>query len=155
MEKCIGVLSDTHGVLRKEVIEKLKLCDLIIHAGDVGNSAVLEDLRKISTVVAVKGNIDHGNAALKLQATEVTEYCGKHIFIIHNLEHMEIDPKAAGIDIVIFGHSHQSFIGRTDSVLYLNPGSAGPKRFQLPVSMAYIRIKGKEIFPEIIELKAQ
>jgi hypothetical protein len=152
MEKLIGVISDTHDLLRPDVMEKLKLCDLIIHAGDIGGRYIFDELTKIQKVVAVKGNIDKEPWARQLRETEYIEVNGLNICIIHDLTQLIIDPKAAGLNIIIYGHSHQPAIRYQDGVLYLNPGSAGPQRFKLPVSMAYLRLLDKQMLPEILTI---
>jgi len=150
MNGLIGVISDTHGMLREEVIEKLRPCALIIHAGDIGDQSVLDELRKISKVVAVRGNVDTEPWSSALKKDECVSFNGKHIYVIHNIDRLDIDPKAAGLDAVICGHSHKPSIEYKDTVLYLNPGSAGPKRFELPVSMAYLRLANGTLTPEIV-----
>jgi putative phosphoesterase len=153
MDKLIGVIADTHNLLRPEIIAKLKICDLIIHAGDIGEQVILKELTKIQKIVAVRGNMDRESWARRLKDTEYIEFAHKNIVIIHNLSQLFIDPKAAGQDIVIYGHSHQPAIQYQDDVLYLNPGSAGPRRFKLPISMAYLRITDEKVYPEIIEIE--
>ena len=155
MDKLIGVISDTHNLLRSQIIAKLKPCDLIIHAGDIGEKTVFKELNKIQKVVAVRGNMDNELWARQLMNTEYIEFANKNILIIHNISQFVIDPKAAGLDIIIYGHSHQPAIQYFDDVLYLNPGSAGPRRFKLPISMAYLRIVEGSIFPEIIKIEVK
>jgi len=155
MEHVIGVISDTHGLLRAEVRRRLGRCDLIVHAGDIGAGGLLGELRKIAKVVAVRGNTDTGTWALPLKATECVQFAGKTIYVIHALENMNSGDLQAGagrIDIVVFGHTHRPLIKQDGDTLYFNPGSAGPRRFDLPVSMGYIRIGPQDTIPEIIEI---
>jgi putative phosphoesterase len=150
----IGVISDTHGLLRPEALEALQGSELIIHAGDVGESpAILESLRAIAPVVAVRGNIDCGAWALQLPVTAVVEAHGALLYVIHNLQELDLKPDAAGFAIVISGHSHKASRTERDGVIYLNPGSAGPRRFQLPISLARIDLRGETIGIEIRELR--
>ena len=154
MAKKIGVISDTHGLLRDEVAHRLGGCDTIVHAGDIGTLAVLTDLRQIAGVVAVRGNVDTGPWAKELKEEEFAEVEGHRICVVHDLSTLSLDPTAAGVDIVIYGHSHKPAMDWKGGILYLNPGSAGPKRFHLPVSMALLTIGADKVSPEIIELPA-
>jgi putative phosphoesterase len=140
MSYVIGVISDTHGLLRPEAVDFLKTCDAIIHAGDIGSEDILIKLKSIAPTYAVRGNIDWEPYAQNLPGDDVVQLNGKNIYIIHILDTLDLDPKAAGFDAVIFGHSHHAEIFRKEGVLYLNPGSAGYRRFTLPVSMAKIVI---------------
>lgn len=149
----IGVISDTHNLLRPEAVETLAGVDLIIHAGDICNAEILEDLRKIGPVIAVSGNNDTGLWTETIPVFKVVKVAEISIFVIHNIKEMEINPSEAGINVVISGHSHKSYIEKRNDILYLNPGSAGRKRFSLPVSLARLKIDGKEIEAEIIELQ--
>lgn len=150
-KKTIGVVSDTHGLLRPEVIAYLNDSNLIIHAGDVGSEKVLNDLKKIAPVYAVRGNCDQEEWASKLPITEMIEVNNRLIYLIHDIQQINIDPKATGLSIVIYGHSHRPLIEKKDDIYYLNPGSIGPKRFNLPISLAKIII-AEEINIEIIEI---
>ena len=152
MAKKIGVISDTHSLLRDEVKGRLAGCDRIIHAGDVGSAAVLTELQQIAEVVVVRGNVDTGAWAVGLPPEEYWEVEGHRIYVVHDLSACALDPAGAGIDIVIHGHSHRPGIVHQDGILYLNPGSAGPKRFHLPVSMAFLRIEAAAISPEMVVL---
>src|SRR5262245_24750745 len=127
----VGVISDTHGLVREQAAEALRGCDLIIHAGDVGDANVLEVLRAIAPVVAVRGNNDKGAWAEALPTTEVVEVGDLYIYVLHELSELDLDPKGAGFAVVISGHSHRPSGERRNGVLYLNPGSAGPRRFTL------------------------
>ncbi len=144
----IGVLSDTHGLLRSEALTRLEACGAILHAGDVGSVDVLERLGEIAPTTAVRGNVDRGPLAGRLPASELVELAGKRIYLIHDLEDLDLDPPAAGIDAVVFGHSHEPSTFEREGVLYFNPGSAGPKRFRLPVTMGIFRIRSGRIHTE-------
>jgi putative phosphoesterase len=152
-EKILGILSDTHGLLREAVLEKLRPCELIIHAGDIGNQVIIDQLRSIGKVVAVKGNVDRGSWSAGLKEWEYVDFHGKRIFIIHDIGRLEIDPKAAGVDVVVYGHSHRASKEHRNGVLYLNPGSAGPRRFALPPSIARLRLVDEQLIPEIINIE--
>jgi putative phosphoesterase len=148
----IGVISDTHGLLRPEALDALRGAEHIIHAGDVGGSDILAMLRKIAPVTAIAGNVDVEAWAKKLPGSEVVELEGLSFYVLHNLRAIDLKPKAAGFAAVISGHSHKPGYEFSDSVLYFNPGSAGPRRFKLPVTVGKIEIRDGELFPEIIEL---
>ena len=148
----IGILSDTHGLLRPEVVSAISDCDIIIHAGDVGNPGVLEKLWQLAPVHAVKGNMDKGNWANTLPLTEVVEIHGHFIYILHEIEHLDLDPAAAKFKMVIYGHSHKAELKKKGMVFYLNPGSAGPRRFTLPVTIAKVTVNSGGLIPEIIRI---
>jgi uncharacterized protein len=148
----IGVISDTHGLLRPQAIEALRDSELILHAGDVGLPEVLEELRRLAPVVAVRGNVDTEAWARRLPATEMAEAGGKTFYILHRIADLDLKPEAARVDAVIFGHSHQPAIEWRDGVLFFNPGSAGPRRFSLPVTLGKIEVVGGELRPKIIAL---
>jgi hypothetical protein len=148
----IGVISDTHGLLRPQLVEALKGVSLIIHAGDIGSPEILENLGKIAPVRAVRGNTDRGEWARTLPPTEVVEVGEVHIYVLHDLHTLDLEPKAAGFAAVIFGHSHRPHLERKNGVFYLNPGSAGPRRFTLPVSLAYLKVQGKSLQTEFVPL---
>ena len=148
----IGIISDTHGLLRLEALNALRGVEQIIHAGDVGKPEILDELRVIAPVVAVRGNVDKGEWASRLSMTEVVETGEALFYVIHDLATLDLDPKAAQMDAVIYGHTHQPSIESKNGVLYLNPGSAGPRRFDLPVSMAFLRVTGKQIEAELMKL---
>lgn len=147
-----GIISDTHGLLRPEAVEMLQGVEQIIHAGDVGKPEILEALRTIAPVIAVRGNVDKGEWANHLKLTEVVEIGEAMLYVLHDLGTLDLDPKAAQMDAVIYGHSHQPSVEWKNDVLYLNPGSVGPRRFDLPVSMALLRITGKQIEAELVKL---
>jgi uncharacterized protein len=134
----IGVISDTHGLLRPEALTALAGVEHILHAGDVGDIAILAALRAIAPVTAIRGNIDTAGPCAELPATEMVELGGRTFYLVHAIEDLDISPKAAGVDVVVFGHSHRPAVERRGEVLYLNPGSAGPRRFQLPVTLALV-----------------
>jgi putative phosphoesterase len=148
----VGVLSDTHGLLRPEASEALRGSDLIVHAGDVGNADVLERLCAIAPTVAVRGNVDTGAWASVLPTTEVVEAGGLHLYVLHDISTLDLDPKAAGFAAVIFGHSHRPSAEVRDGVLFLNPGSAGPRRFSLPIGVARLRVVDGQLSHELVEL---
>ena len=148
----VGVISDTHGLLRPEAVAALRGSHLIVHAGDVGGPDVLDQLRTLAPTYAVRGNIDTQAWAAKLPATAVVEVGQLHVWLLHDIAELAIDPLAAEFAAVIFGHSHKPSIETRDGVLYFNPGSAGPRRFKLPVTIARLRVSGPVIVPEIIEL---
>ena len=149
----IGVISDTHRLLRPEAVEALRGSDLIIHAGDIGNEDILTSLMSIAPVKAVRGNVDREGWARRLPATEVVEVEGSSIYVLHNLQELDLKPKAAGFAAVVAGHSHVPKQDLREGVLYFNPGSAGPRRFKLPVSVGRVIVDGEAVKGEIIILK--
>ena len=151
----IGIISDTHGLLRPEAVERLAGVDHIIHAGDIGRPDVIADLRRIAPVTAVRGNIDRDEWAAGYPQTELVKLGGRFFYVLHNRAELDVDPVAAGIDVVVSGHSHQPKIETVDGVVYLNPGSAGPRRFSLPIALATIDLSGKEIRPFILTYDGQ
>ncbi|MFL6228867.1 MAG: metallophosphoesterase family protein [Pyrinomonadaceae bacterium] len=152
VENFIGVISDTHGLVRPEAIDALRGADMILHAGDVGNPQVLEALNGIAPVVAVRGNNDKGEWAEELPRWEVVEVGAISIYMLHDLKEIDISPPGAGFRVVVSGHSHKPSVEESKGVLYVNPGSAGPRRFSLPVSMARLRVAGEAISAQLIEL---
>jgi uncharacterized protein len=148
----LGIISDTHGLMRPEAIKALAGTTLIIHAGDIGTPEVLEALRAIAPVVSVRGNNDKGNWAQALPETEVVEVGGVALYVLHDVKALDLDPAAAGFHAVISGHSHQPGIVKRQGVLFLNPGSAGPRRFTLPVSVARLSICGDAIDAHLVDL---
>jgi putative phosphoesterase len=152
-QKFIGVISDTHGLMRPEALRALQGCSLIIHAGDIGSPEVVAALRGQAKVIAIRGNNDRGPWARKFPATVVVETAGVKIFVLHDLKEMKLD-QAAGCRVVISGHSHSPSIAERDGVLFLNPGSAGPRRFKLPVAVAMLRVEGLSLEAEVVELKS-
>jgi uncharacterized protein len=150
----IGVISDTHGLLRPEAVEALQGSEVIIHAGDVGTPEVLEALQRIAPVIAVRGNVDTAHWARALQATEVVEAGERHLYVLHQIEHLDLDPIEAGFAAVIYGHSHRPSAEIRKGVLYLNPGSAGPRRFSLPITLVRLRLTGRSLEHEFVSLEA-
>jgi hypothetical protein len=148
----IGVISDTHGLLRPQAVAALQGSALIIHAGDVGRPEILEELRRIAPVVAVRGNVDSGTWAMSLPHGEIVEHDGIRLYVIHILEDLDLDPPTAGFHAVITGHTHRPKMESKDGVLYFNPGSAGPRRFDLPVSVGRLLVADGKLRGEIITL---
>jgi putative phosphoesterase len=153
-EPRLGIISDTHGLLRPQALAALAGVDLIIHAGDVGDPKILRQLERLAPVHAVRGNVDRGDWAADLPLTRVVEVGDVTLYVLHELFCLDLDPAAAGLSAVIFGHSHRPHLENKNGVLYLNPGSAGPKRFTLPVTLALITLHGRSLHPELIELPA-
>lgn len=150
----IGVISDTHGLLRPEAKQHLSGVDHIIHAGDIGGPDVIAELEKIAPVTAIKGNIDKEAWAAPYSDDETIKLAGRLIYVLHNRHDLGLDPKVAGFDIVISGHSHKPNIETIDGVLYLNPGSAGPRRFTLPIALALLELTDDTIHPRLHEIPA-
>jgi uncharacterized protein len=148
----IGIISDTHGLLRPKALGALKGSDLIVHAGDIGDPGVLDTLKTVAKVVAVRGNNDNGPWANDLPSTEVLNVESMWIYVIHDLAQLDLDPVAAGMGIVVSGHSHKPSLETKRGVLYLNPGSAGPRRFNLPVAVAKLSIDGGTVHGELVYL---
>jgi putative phosphoesterase len=148
----IGVVSDTHGLLRPEAIEALRGSDRILHAGDVGAPEILQALATIAPVTALRGNVDTKPWAGWLPTAEVVEAGGISIYMLHDLAQLDLKPEAAGFQVVIYGHSHQPKIEEKHGVLYFNPGSAGPRRFHLPVSVGRLTIEAGNVQAELVEL---
>ncbi len=152
MRSCIvGVISDTHGLMRPEALECLRKSDLIVHCGDVGASAVLDALKRIAPVHAVRGNNDQGPWAAALPPHTTVKVGRREIYVIHNLAELEVDPAVSHYAAILYGHSHRPKMERRGGVLFLNPGSAGPRRFSLPVAVAILKI-GAAIGARIVEL---
>ena len=149
----VGVISDTHGLVRKSAVKSFKDVDLIVHAGDVGKPEVLETLQTIAKVYPVRGNVDGSKWTHSLPLTDVVEVGQVFLYVLHDLNTLDLDPVAAGFQVVISGHSHIPKNEERDGVLFLNPGSAGPRRLDYPISIAFLYIKGTAIEAEIVELK--
>jgi putative phosphoesterase len=149
------VISDTHGLVRPEALNRLRGVDSIIHAGDIGSPTVLEELLKIGPLTAVRGNVDIHDWARAIPVTAVLELGGVFLYILHDLHELDLDPRASGFSSVISGHSHQPRQELRNGVLYFNPGSAGPRRFRLPVALGILTITGKSITGEVIELATE
>ena len=153
--KLVGVISDTHGLLRPEVLDVFQGVDLILHAGDIGTPEVLQELRSLAPVVAIRGNNDKGHWANGIPESEVALVGGAQIYLLHDLKEIELIPAAAGFHAVISGHSHRPSVGKKDGVLFLNPGSAGPRRFKLPISVAHLTVSGWNLSAKLIELQVR
>jgi putative phosphoesterase len=148
----IGVISDTHGLLRPQVEQRLAGVAHIIHAGDIGRPDVIAGLRRIAPVTAIKGNVDTGDWAERYPDTQMVKLGGRSIYVLHDLQQLQLDPVSCGIDVVVSGHSHRPRIETIDGVLYLNPGSAGPRRFNLPITLATLELTASGLRPLIHDL---
>jgi uncharacterized protein len=137
----IGVISDTHGLLRPEAVAALRGVEHILHAGDVGDIAILDALRKIAPVTAIRGNVDVSGACAELPATDVVELGGRLFYLVHSVHDLDINPAAAGVAMVVSGHSHKASVQVRGGVIYFNPGSAGPRRFSLPVTLGFVTVE--------------
>ena len=151
-EMHVGLISDTHGLLRPEAVTALAGSHFIVHAGDIGDSSILDRLSEIAPTTVVRGNNDKGNWALRIPETEVLDVGTILIYVLHDISELDLDPVSAGFQVIVAGHSHQPSIEWRDSVLFVNPGSAGPRRFKLPVSVARLTISGQAVSPRLIEL---
>lgn len=151
-ERLVGVISDTHGLVRPQAIEALRGVEMILHAGDVGNPEVLEVLKGIAPVVAVRGNNDKGAWAEELPEREVLEIGDVSVYMLHDLKEFDTDPPEAGFQVIVSGHSHKPSVEEREGILYLNPGSAGPRRFRLPVTVARLIVTGEAVSARVIEL---
>jgi uncharacterized protein len=148
----IGLISDTHGLLRPEAIAFLAGSDALVHAGDIGDAAILAELARLAPVTAVRGNNDHGPWAEALRETESMRFGGVLVHLLHDLAQLAIEPRSAGVRVVVAGHSHQPRVEERDGVLFVNPGSAGPRRFKLPISVGEIVIEGDAVSARTVEL---
>jgi putative phosphoesterase len=148
----IGVISDTHGLLRPEAVKALAGSRYIVHGGDVGPENILFALERVAPVTVVRGNTDTDAWARRLPLTNVLEAGGARVYVVHDIEQLDIDPVAAGVTVVVYGHSHRPAVERRDGVLFLNPGAAGPRRFTLPVTVAKLTVAGGRAEAEIIEI---
>jgi uncharacterized protein len=148
----IGVISDTHGLLRPEAVAALAGSRHIVHGGDVGGEEILRELERIAPVTGVRGNTDTDAWARRLPATNVLEAGGARIYVVHDIMHLDLDPAAAGMAVVVYGHSHEPAIEQRNGVLFLNPGAAGPRRFSLPVTVARLTIDAGRAQAEIVEI---
>jgi hypothetical protein len=149
----IGVISDTHGLLRPEALAALQGAEHILHAGDVGDPVILDDLCAIAPITAIRGNIDEGGPCSHLPPTELIELNGRYIYMLHDVKKLDLNPEAAGISAVVFGHSHKPLIEHRRGTLFLNPGSAGPRRFQLPITVAWLNIDTSGLRAEIVRVE--
>jgi uncharacterized protein len=150
----LGVISDTHGLVRPEALAALAGVERIVHAGDIGAAEVLAALERVAPVTAVRGNNDRGAWARTIPETEVVEVAGVSLYLLHDLHELDLEPRAAGFAAVITGHSHQPKLEERDGVLYLNPGSAGPRRFKLPISLARLTVADKRVTAELVTLQS-
>ena len=148
----VGIISDTHGLMRPEALTALRGCELILHAGDIGRSAILEALRAIAPVTAIRGNVDRQGWAAGLPRTDLVEADGRALYLVHDVNDLDLDPAAVGVCAVISGHSHRPEIRWRKGILYLNPGSAGPRRFRLPVTLARLEMSDGRLAPELVSL---
>ncbi|BEP44182.1 MULTISPECIES: metallophosphoesterase family protein [Variovorax] len=148
----IGLISDTHGLMRPEALAFLEGSDFIVHGGDIGNAGILEALARIAPLTVVRGNNDREAWADRIAETELVTFGDVRLYAIHDLAQIDIDPRAAGVRVVVSGHSHKPKVQERDGVLYVNPGSAGPRRFRLPISAAELRIDGGAVSAHVAEL---
>jgi putative phosphoesterase len=148
----IGLISDTHGLLRPQAVEALRGSDFVVHAGDVGDGAVLDELSRIAPLTAVRGNNDRSGRAARLAESEVLQIGSLLIYVIHDRNGLDLDPAAAGFGVVVSGHSHRPSIDTRDGVLYVNPGSAGPRRFTLPISVGELHVAGGRASARLVTL---
>src|SRR5690242_4506682 len=153
--KRIGLISDTHGLLREEAVRALTGSDLIIHAGDIGKPEILDSLRRLAPVVAIRGNVDTEPWALTLPETTVAEAGSLQFYVIHDVKALDLDPAAAGFGVVVSGHSHQPGKTERSGVWYINPGSAGPRRFSLPITVARLDLSKKPWALEFVDLETR
>ena len=150
----VGLISDTHKLLRREAVEFLRGCDFIVHAGDIGNPDILAELARLAPVTAVRGNIDREVWTQSIPETAVLEVSASaRLYVLHNIDELAIDPAAAGFQAVIYGHSHKPETRWQDGVLYVNPGSAGPRRFSLPISLGRLLVEGNTVSVELAEIQ--
>ena len=151
----VGLISDTHGLLRPEALAFLRGSDFIVHAGDIGHADVLEKLRGLAPLIAVRGNNDKGPWAKAIAETEVLQVEEVCIYVLHDLAELDLDPVPAGFRVVVSGHSHNPWIEERHGVLYVNPGSSGPRRFKLPIAVAELHVAGSSVKARIVELQTR
>jgi uncharacterized protein len=149
----VGLISDTHGLLRPEALAFLRGSDFIVHAGDIGDAQVLEGLRRLAPLTAVRGNNDKGAWARSIAETDVLQVGDVSIYVLHDLSELDLDPIAAGFQVVVSGHSHNPRIEDREGVLYVNPGSSGPRRFKLPIALGELQVVGASVKARIVELE--
>jgi len=148
----IGLISDTHGLLRPEAVSFLRGCDHIVHGGDIGHAEILIQLSALAPVTAVRGNNDNGPWAERLAQTEFVQIGEIFVYALHDIAQLDIEPGGAGVHVVVSGHSHKPSVEQRDGVLYVNPGSAGPRRFSLPISVAELVVEGSAVSARLVEL---
>jgi uncharacterized protein len=148
----VGLISDTHGLLRPEAVAALAGVERIIHAGDIGGPEILDSLRQIAPVEAIRGNNDKGAWARAVPPTTTLQVGGVWIHVLHDVKELDLDPVAAGLQVIVAGHSHKPTVTQRDGVLYVNPGSAGPRRFSLPVAVGFLEIAGARVTARILEI---
>jgi putative phosphoesterase len=153
VERRVGLISDTHGLLRPEAVAFLRGSDFIVHGGDIGSEGVLEELATLAPVTAVRGNNDKGPWAETVRETEVLRVGEVCIYIVHDVAELDLDPVAAGFQVVVSGHSHRPSVRERDGVLYVNPGSSGPRRFKLPIAVGELRVVEKSVSARVVELE--
>ncbi len=150
----IGLISDTHGLLRPEALDHLKGSDVIVHAGDVGHPDIIVELARLAPVVAIRGNVDKGAWAQSLRETEMLEVDeATTVYVLHNIGDLDLDPATAGFHVVVSGHTHKPGFFRKDRVLYVNPGSAGPRRFSLPISVGRLLVEAGEVSVDLMQIE--
>lgn len=147
----VGLISDTHGLLRPEARAFAGGCDYIIHGGDIGSAAILDQLAAMAPLIAVKGNNDRQSWAAHLPESEMIRVGGVFIYVIHDISHLDIEPHAAGVQVIVSGHSHKPLIEQRDGILYINPGSCGPRRFKLPITLGEILVEGTQVKARTLE----
>ena len=150
--RTIGVISDTHGLLRPQAVEALAGVDHILHAGDVGDPGILDALGEIAPLTAIRGNVDVSGICAELPPTEAVELGGRLFYLVHALQDLDINPSAAGVAVVVYGHSHRAEVAERGGVMYLNPGSAGPRRFSLPATLARVTVGAGGVQAQIVML---
>jgi putative phosphoesterase len=150
----LGIISDTHGLLRPEALGALRGCSRIVHGGDIGSADILTQLATLAPVTAVRGNNDKGDWARAIPETALLDFGGVCVYVVHDISDIDIDPSSAGVRVVISGHSHVPKIEDRQGVVYVNPGSAGPRRFKLPIAVAEVSVEARGIHARIIELRA-
>lgn len=151
--KTIGIISDTHGLMRHEALDALRGCDLVVHAGDIDSPEVIVALRRLGPVFAVRGNVDRHPWAAEFPTTQVVEVEDTFLYVLHDLNELDLDPVAAGFHVVVSGHSHQPSVTSRQGIVYVNPGSAGPRRFRLPVTVAKLEIGAESPSAHIVPLR--
>jgi putative phosphoesterase len=148
----IGLISDTHGLLRPEALDFLRASDHIVHAGDIGSESILEALRALAPLTVVRGNTDHEPWTARISETDLVQIGETSLYVIHDLAQLDLDPRAAGIQAVIYGHTHKPLVEDRNGVLYVNPGAAGPRRFKLPISVGELIVEGGAVTARLVEL---